>query len=256
MKKSIDFAWHPNNEDRWDPDKTGVLWGRQHHTLDMELFGPNSWLTTMYLGALKAGAEMAEHLGESDTAAEYRAIFARGKAWADEHLFTGEYYTQRIELKDRSLVEAFEGKHDSLHGTSALQAYWNDEHGEIKYQLGEGSSIDQLLGQWHASLYGLGDLLDPAQVRQASAALFKYNFVPVMREAYNPCRIYTLNDEGGLVICAWPSPNGHAVQKPLIPVPYSQEAWPGTEYSAASHMIMLGLVDEGMTVVERGAQTL
>lgn len=246
VKKSIDFAWHPENEDKWDPDKTGVLWGRQHHTLDMELFHPNSWLTSMYLGALKAGAEMAEHLGDHESAVEYRAIFERGKAWADEHLFTGEYYTQRVDLKDRSLVEAFEGKDDSLHGSSALKAYWNDEHGEIKYQLGEGSSIDQVLGQWHASLYGLGDLLDPAQVKQANAALFKYNFVPVMREAYNPCRIYSLNDEGGLVICAWPEGS----QKPLIPVPYSQEAWPGTEYSAASHMIMVGLVDEGMTVVK------
>ena len=58
---AIAFAWHPDNEDRWDPDKTGVLWGRQHHTLDMELFGPNAWLTGFYLGALKAAAEMAEH---------------------------------------------------------------------------------------------------------------------------------------------------------------------------------------------------
>jgi non-lysosomal glucosylceramidase len=246
VKKSLDFAWHPNNEDRWDPDKTGVLWGRQHHTLDMELFGPNSWLTSFYLGALKAGAEMAEHLGDQESAAEYRAIFVRGKAWADEHLFTGDYYTQRIDLKDKSIVAAFEGQHDSLHGTTALEAYWNDEHGEIKYQLGEGSSIDQVLGQWHASLYGLGDILDPAQVKQASAAIFKHNLVPVMGQVYNPCRIYTLNDEGGLVICAWPE----GAQKPLIPVPYSQEAWPGTEYSAASLMIINGLVDEGMTVVK------
>ncbi|HMN30438.1 MAG TPA: GH116 family glycosyl hydrolase, partial [Caldilineaceae bacterium] len=74
IKQSIDFAWSPTNEDRWDPEKTGVLWGRQHHTLDMELFGPNSWLTSLYLGALKAGAEMAEHLGDTAAAAEYRAL--------------------------------------------------------------------------------------------------------------------------------------------------------------------------------------
>lgn len=246
VRKSIDFAWHPDNEDRWDPEKSGVLQGRQHHTLDMELFGPNAWLTSMYLGALKAGAEMAEALGETDRAAEYRAIFARGKAWADAHLFNGKYYVQRIDLTDRSIVEAYEGAADSLHRNTALKAYWNEEHGEIKYQIGEGSSIDQVLGQWHASLYGLGEIFDPAQVKAANAAIFKYNFIPVMGEAYNPCRVYCLNDEGGLVICAWPE----GAQKPLIPAPYSQETMNGFEYAAAIHMIMTGLIDEGMTCVK------
>ena len=68
VKRSIAYAWSPQNPDRWDIDKTGVLWGRQHHTLDMELFGPNSWLTGFYLGALKAAAIMARHLGDVDAA--------------------------------------------------------------------------------------------------------------------------------------------------------------------------------------------
>ena len=124
----------------------------------MELFGPNSWLTGFYLGALKAAAEMAEHLGETDSAAEYLAIFERGKAWVDEYLFTGEYYTQRIDLGDKQIVAAFEGEDDTLKGGTALMAYWDEEHGEIKYQIGEGSSIDQVLPQWHADLYGLGEI--------------------------------------------------------------------------------------------------
>lgn len=246
VKMSIEFAWHPGNEDRWDPGKTGVLWGRQHHTLDMELFGPNSWLTGMYLGALKAGAEMAEALDDTETAAEYTAIFEKGRAWADAHLFNGEYFIQKIDLKDKRVVEAFAKEEVLIQGGNTMQAYWNDEHQEIKYQIGEGSSIDQVLGQWHASLYGLGDIFDPAQVKQASAAIYKYNFIPVMGEVYNPCRIYCLNDEGGLVICAWPADT----YKPLIPAPYSQETMNGFEYSAAIHMIMNGLVDEGMTCIE------
>ncbi len=245
VKKSLEFAWSPRNGDRWDPDKTGVLWGRQHHTLDMELFGPNSWLTSMYLAALKAAAEMAEALGETESAAEYRAIYERGRAWVDEHLFNGEYYFQRIDLNDRSIIEAFE---DDLviQGGSTTQAYWTEEHGEIKYQIADGSSIDQVLGQWHARLYGLGDILDPDQVRQANAAIYKYNYIPIMRQVYNPDRIYCLNDEGGLVICAWPEGS----RKPVIPVPYSQETFHGAEYAAASHMIMDGLVDEGIECVE------
>jgi non-lysosomal glucosylceramidase len=246
VKKSLEYAWSDENIDRWDPEKSGVLTGRQHHTLDMELFGPNSWLTGFYLGALKAASEMAAHLGENDAAAEYAQIFEQGKAWMDEHLFNGEYYIQSIDLKDRSLVEAYGSKNDVLNGGTALDAYWNSEHEEIKYQIGEGSSIDQVLPQWHASLYGLGDLYDPAQVKQASAAIYKYNFIPEMGKVYNPCRIYCLNDEGGLVICAWPEGS----QKPLIPAPYSQETMNGFEYSAAIHMIMQGLVAEGMACIE------
>ncbi len=246
VKKSLEYAWSDENIDRWDPDKSGVLTGRQHHTLDMELFGPNSWLNGFYLGALKAASEMAAHLGENDTAAEFASIFARGKAWVDEHLFNGEYYFQSIDLKERSLVEAYGSQNDVLEGGTALDAYWNSEHGEIKYQIGAGSSIDQVLPQWHASLYGLGDLYDPAQVKKASAAIYKYNFIPEMGKVYNPCRIYCLNDEGGLVICAWPEGS----QKPIIPAPYSQEAMNGFEYSAAIHMIMQGLVEEGMRCIE------
>jgi uncharacterized protein (DUF608 family) len=245
IKQSIEFAWSRRNFDRWDPEKTGVLWGRQHHTLDMELFGPNSWLTGFYLAALKAGAEMAEALGDDETAAEFREIFARGKSWVDANLFNGEYFIQRIDLTDRLIVEQFVDELPLVQGGDTLSAYWNEERGEIKYQIGEGSSIDQILAQWHADLYGLGDIFDRAQVKAASAAIFKYNFVPRMGEVYNPCRIYCLNDEGGLVICAWPE----GATKPSIPAPYSQETMNGFEYSAAIHMIMNGLVDEGMTAV-------
>ncbi len=246
VRKSLEFAWSPDNIDRWDPDRSGVLTGRQHHTLDMELFGPNSWLTGFYLGALKAAAEMADHLGEQENAVTYRTIFERGKTWVDAHLFNGEYYIQQIDLADRALLEAYGDQDDTLRGGSAAEAYWNREHNEIKYQIGEGSSIDQVLAQWHASLYGLGDLHDPQQVKQACAAIYRHNFISDMNQVYNPCRVYCLNDEGGLIICAWPE----GMQKPLIPAPYSQETMNGFEYAAASHMIMVGLVEEGLHCVE------
>jgi hypothetical protein len=179
-----------------------------------------------------------------EAAAEYDAIFARGKAWVDTNLFNGDYYIQRINLNDHAIIEAYSDD-QVISGGSALNAYWTAEHGEIKYQIAEGSSIDQVLAQWHASLYGLGEIFDPAQVRQANAAIYKYNYIPRMGDVYNPCRIYCLNDEGGLVICAWPE----GAQKPVIPAPYSQETMNGFEYSAAIHMIMTGMVDEGIECV-------
>ena len=56
---------------------------------------------------------------------------------------------------------------------SILDAYWDDEHEEMKYQIGEGCEIDQLLAQWHANIYGLGDIFDPAQARTALQSLYK-----------------------------------------------------------------------------------
>lgn len=236
VRKAVEFAWDGSNPDAWDPGKTGVLQGRQYHTLDMELFGPNSWLTGFYLGALKAASEMAGRLGEGETAALYRELFMKGKEWVDANLYNGEYYHQIIDLNDRSIPERF----------NALDDYWDDEHGEIKYQTGMGSGIDQVLAQWHANLYGLGEIFDTAQTRKSLRSLFKYNFKKTMRDYFNPCRVYCLNDEQGLVVCEWPA----HVRRPAIPLTYAQETQNGYEYAAAAHMIQNGLVKEGMTVVK------
>ena len=234
IKKSIEYAWNEHNPDRWDPERTGVLQGRQHHTLDMELFGPNAWLTGYYLGALKAASEMAAHLGEQETADEYMSLFTRGKTWADRNLFNGEFYGQRIDLKDRSPAEQFDAMN-----------YWNDEHNELKYQIGEGCEIDQVIAQWHANLYGLGEVFDPKQVKEALRSLYTYNFKAAMREHFNACRLYALNDEGGLVICHWPE---HAY-RPMTPLPYAGETQNGYEWAACIQMIQAGLIKEGMTCV-------
>jgi non-lysosomal glucosylceramidase len=244
IKKAIEYAWAPTNEYKWDPQRSGVISGRQHHTLDMELFGPSSWLNGFYLAALKAGAEMADVMGEAQTAAEYGSIFTRGKAWTDANLFNGAYYSQKIDLHDRSLLLDFEEGSSSMVG-SVLDAYWNPEHGEIKYQIGDGCEIDQLLAQWHANLYGLGDIFDAAQTRTALHSLYVNNFKKSMRGFYNPCRVFALNDEAGLVMCEWPE----GTRKPMIPVPYSQEVMTGFEYAAAILMIQSGLVEEGSNVV-------
>jgi len=250
VKKCIEYAWSQDNVDLWDPDKTGVITGRQHHTLDMELFGPSSWLNGFYLGALKAGAEMAEHLGEQDVADDYYSLFEKGKAYTDTNLFNGEYYFQQVDLHNKSTLDPYydaEKKKMEMERweTSIYDTYWDEEHHQVKYQVGEGCIIDQVLAQWHANLYGLGDLLDPGQVKTALRSLFKNNFYPNISDVPNFYRIYAVDDEGGLLICTWPEGS----ERPSIPVPYAYETMHGFEYAAAINMIGYGLVDEGMSVV-------
>jgi hypothetical protein len=51
--------------------------------------------------------------------------------------------------------------------------------------------------------------------------------------------------EGGLVLCSWPRGG-----RPRYPFPYSDECWTGIEYEVAALLIHLGLVEEGLEIVE------
>ncbi|MFD0713366.1 GH116 family glycosyl hydrolase [Paenibacillus sp. GCM10027626] len=223
VKKALSYAWNSANEDGWDADGDGVMEGAQHHTLDVEMYGPNAYLSGYYHAALLAAYRMGTALGDPE-ADDYLRMFENGRAWVDRYAFNGEYYHQVIDLQDKRYPV-------------------DTELGQIKYQIGEGCHIDQVIGQWHAHIAGLGSVFDPDKVRTALASLYKYNFIS-MRDHANANRVYALNDEKGLIVCSWPK--GEA---PIVPVPYADECMSGFEYQAASHMIYEGLVEEGLSIV-------
>ena len=236
IKKVLEYAWNNVNEDCWDLDKDGVLEGRQHHTLDLELFGPSSWLEGMYLLALKAATEMAEFLGDNEKEQEYRTLFEKGHQWTKDNLFNGRYFIQKIDITNKEIVEKF----------GASDSYWNDEVNQIKYQIAEGSAIDQLLAQWHANILGLGEIFDKEQRSCALAEMLKNNFKTTMRNVVNPWRIFSLNDEVGTIICDYPDD----VEKPKIPISYSEETMTGFEYAFAGLLCSEGNFDDGLKVVK------
>ena len=243
VKKSLEFAWDPKNHDKWDENKDGVIEGRQHHTLDTEMFGPSSWLEGFYLCALRAASEMARALGENDSADEYDGLFERGKKWTDENLFNGEYFFHKIDLTDKSILEYYSKDNPDLLGGDTFGQYWNEETGEINYQIGEGCEIDQMLAQWHADILGLGDLYDPKHIKTALRSLYKYNFKPSMRNEYNPYRVFCVNDEAGAIMCSFPR------SRPKIPILTSKETMHGFEFSLAGLLISRGFIDEGLSIV-------
>lgn len=236
IKSALEYAWSDNNQDKWDLDKDGVLEGRQHHTLDMELFGPSSWLEGMYLAALKAASEMAEFLGDNEKAQEYKDIFNKGYEWTKENLFNGKYFIQKIDLTDKSITDKF----------NASDSYWNSEKEQIKYQVSEGSAIDQLLAQWHADIIGLGDIFDEKQIETALSHMMKNNFKPNMRYFANPWRVFSVNDECGAIICDYENCDN----KPAIPLPYSEETMTGFEYAFAGLQYSRGKKDDGLRIVQ------
>ncbi|WP_334136994.1 GH116 family glycosyl-hydrolase [Muricomes intestini] len=245
VKRSVEYAWDKENIDQWDMNRDGIMEGRQHHTLDMELFGPNAWLSGMYLSGLLAAAKMAQVLGDQEAQSVYMSIFHSGKERLNHMLFNGEYFYQKVNLKDKAMLEKFhEGF--SMHDPDAVASYWNTEAEEMKYQAGEGCMIDQVLGQWHADMLNLGEVFEEEKTRLALHSIYKYNFIGNMREFVNPCRIYSMNDERGTVICSYPENR----KMPFIPVPYAGETMTGFEYQAASHMIRKGLIAEGRECVK------
>jgi uncharacterized protein (DUF608 family) len=246
IKRAMEYAWSKDNPDLWDPDESGILSGRQHQTLDMELFEPNSWLGTMYVAALLAMAKMAEAMGDTVLAEKYERLGRAGADYINDKLYNGRYFIQEIDLSDKSIIQRFDtGRNAGVLADSFMSAYWSDEHSEIKYQFGEGCIADQILGQWHAEVAGLGTFLAPGRIASALKAVYEENFRPTMADHFNPCRNYAYEDEGGLLIATYPK----GTRQPLVAAPYAEEVWTGVEYASASHMIMHGMVDEGLEVV-------
>ena len=237
IKKMLSYIWSETNLDKWDLNKDGVLEGLQFHTLDKYLFGPSSWLQSMYLTALKAAVEMAKAVDDTEAAQEYLDIFHRGYTWTDENLFNGAYYIQKIDLKNRSILDSYE---------DAAELYWNEEKQEIKYQIQNGSALDQMLGQWHADILGLGDVFDREKVNSALQSMMQYNFKRSMRDFVNHWRVFCLNDESGAVICDYPE----GFDKPQIPIFYAEETMTGFEYAFAGLLMSRGFIEEGLQVVK------
>ena len=234
VKLLLEYAWSEENTNEWDRNRDGVLEGMQHHTLDVPLYGPSAWLEGMYLTALKAAAEMADYLGEANKADEYRELFKKGYQWTKENLFNGSYFYHKIDISDKTPTDHFD-----------LPQYWNEERKEIKYQIAQGCHIDQLLGQWHANICGLGDIFDKAQRKTALKSMMRYLFKPSMREVTNCWRLFAVNDEAGTVMCDYPE----GFPKPVIPISYGNECMTGFEYAFAGLLISEGMTEEGLTVI-------
>lgn len=237
IKKCLAFAWSEENPHKWDPEKSGVITGRAHHTLDVELFGVYSWLTGMYHAALCAAAEIADWLGEKEAAAEYREILERGKKTLDEKTFNGEYFVQLYNVENKKPIEELTVGNETPY-------YWDDELKQAKYQIENGCEIDQVLADWHTDLNGLPNVFVREHRKSALEAIYKYNFTD-MHDLLNPCRVFACNDEKGVIMCSWP--NG--VRKPEIPIPYSEECMTGFEYAFAANMLQCGMEDKALNVV-------
>jgi uncharacterized protein (DUF608 family) len=219
VKQSIEYLI------KQDGDGNGVLEGKQMNTLDSAWYGPISWISSLYLAALRAGSVMAVDMGDDAFAKECGDLANRGGKWLGENLFDGEYFYQ---------------KRDPAH-PEAIGA-------------GVGCHIDQVMGQGWAHQLALGSVLPDDKTRTALKSLWRYNFSPdvgIYRKQFTSGRWYAMPGEAGLLMCTFPKGGANEAGGGKIGkgfAGYFNECMNGFEYQAAGHMIAEGMLQEGLAV--------
>ncbi|HIJ73849.1 MAG TPA: hypothetical protein HPP83_07090 [Candidatus Hydrogenedentes bacterium] len=226
----------------WDPRGRGVLEEPHHNTYDIEYWGPDGHCSSFYLGALAAAIEMGTALG--DDVARYRELLAKGRAYLEAELYNGQYFYQKVATEGLNAV--YNPIDASANGTGYQRLIGLLNEQGPKYQYGTGCLSDGVLGFWLARMCGIQrDLADPAKIGSHLKAIHKYNLKRDLSTHANPQRpAFAMGDDGGLLLCTWP--RGGALAIPFV---YSDEVWTGIEYQVASHLMLAGMVEEGLEVV-------
>ncbi|HBO45548.1 MAG TPA: hypothetical protein DD670_16780 [Planctomycetaceae bacterium] len=237
VKQSLDYMI-----ETWDPRHTGLLEESHHNTYDINYFGPDGHCGSFYLGALAAAIKMGEEMG--DDVSLYRELLEKGRVRMEKELFNGEYFIQIV------TKEGLNQNFQPINPNSVSRAY-RDLLGKIneqgpKYQYGTGCLSDGVLGLWMAQVCGIDDeIVATDKVVSHLKAIHKYNLKHDLSEHANPQRpTFAMGDDGGLLLCSWPRGD-----KPFLPFVYSDEVWTGIEYQVASHLMLMGCVDEGLDIV-------
>ncbi|HEO71481.1 MAG TPA: hypothetical protein ENN80_09465, partial [Candidatus Hydrogenedentes bacterium] len=211
IKKALEYSISQ------DGDGDGLIENSQHNTYDINFFGPNTMVGSLYLAALRAAEEMAHEMGDEAFARRVRTIYESGRAQTMQRLWNGEYFIQDVDL---------------------------EKHPEHQY--GEGCLSDQLFGQGWARQLHLGPIYPVDAVATTYASIWKYNWAPDVtpqNDAHKPMRWFVSPGEAGLFTCTWPKTTH--LDKGVY---YKNEVWTGIEYQVAGGMIWEGMLEEGLAV--------
>jgi non-lysosomal glucosylceramidase len=211
IKQALEFSIARDGND------DGLIEVSQHNTYDINFEGPNTFVGSLYLAALRAGEEMAKDMDDEQFAKRCRKIFESGSKLSVERLWDGEYFIQLVDLEKYP-----------------------------KHQYAKGCLSDQLFGQGWAHQLGLGYIYPPDYVKKALRSVWKYNWAPDVgpyNAVHKPERWFARAGEAGLFTCTWPK-SKHMEEG----VRYRSEIWTGIEYQVAGHMVWEGMIDEAFAI--------
>jgi uncharacterized protein (DUF608 family) len=238
VKKSMDYCIKT-----WDPRGKGIIEEPHHNTYDIEFWGPDGMCTSFYLGALNAMIKMGKQVGQD--VKNYKRLFDAGKKFAETELYDGEYFYQKIQTTGLNAKSPTDPSFKSFGGEYSAEAKALLEKEGPKYQYGKGCLSDGVLGGWISRMCGLEEPLDVEKTKSHLLAVHKYNLKKNLSDHANPQRpSFAMGDEGGLLLCSWPK--GGKLSLPFV---YSDEVWTGIEYQVASHLMLMGKVEEGLEII-------
>jgi len=158
-------------------DGTGVIRVAQQNTYDTAMFGPNTFIGSYWVTALKASAEMATLMGDTTSAKLYttRAAMAAKNyekiCWKEEF----GYYIADVTLKHCS------------------------------HSYGPGCFVDQLCCIGLSSACGFGHIFNPAHEATAREAIRKYNTVTqTSSKGYVDMQKHFFPGDTGITVCEYP----------------------------------------------------
>jgi uncharacterized protein (DUF608 family) len=201
--------------------------------MDVEYYGPNPQVQSLYLAALTAAAEMAFAVSDDDFGRTCRSLCASGTAAAEARLFNGEYYQQEVIPPGDFARVAPRLRNNDLGAQRADQP---------EFQVGDGCLIDQLLGDTYARIAGIGPVFDSDHAAAALRSIGRLNYVPDFGNWTTYVRSYAVRGERGHIVLSYPG------GLPEHPAPYWSEAWTGVEYVYA-----IGLAQHGETALAEDA---
>ncbi|MEP7252625.1 MAG: GH116 family glycosyl hydrolase, partial [Ginsengibacter sp.] len=237
VKTSMDYCIKT-----WDPRHKGVIEEPHHNTYDIEFWGPDGMHTSFYIGALSAISKMGKFLNEDVSL--YEQLLSNAKKMIETELYDGEYFIQKIKVEGLNAKNPATEK--SYGGEYSKEARDLLEKEGPKYQYGKGCLSDGVLGAWIGRMCGLDDIIDVAKIKSHLLAVHKYNLKENLSEHANPQRpSFALGDEGGLLLCTWPK--GGKLSLPFV---YSDEVWTGIEHQVASHLMLMGHVQQGLEILK------
>jgi uncharacterized protein (DUF608 family) len=117
----------------------------KRNTYDVwDFSGAPAYISSLWLGALKAAVRLAREIGDEAKASEWHSMYERGVESFESKLWNGEYYI-----------------------------LWRDE---TTGRVDECCMSDQISGDWFCGVMGWGPICRPDRIRKALGNIMRYNF--------------------------------------------------------------------------------
>ena len=212
IRKSLEFLF------REDANDDGLLEGKQHNTYDIDFFGANTMVGSLYLAALRRARKWPARWA-TPSSPPAAARFSRPAAG----------------LPSSGCSTASTSSRRSISSSTR-----SSNTPTVAWPINSSGKAGRTRSRWDTSIRR-------TRCSRRCRSIWKYNWAPDVgphNKAHPPERWFARPGEAGLFTCTWP----HSKHLGENAVRYKDEIWTGIEYQVAGHMVWEGMVDEALAI--------